>query len=162
MERAVNNRLGILNIVTNLGVAYTKAKQPKVAIEYLEEALKLNQELQAFSASPSIYKSFAENYYLQGRMKEAYETLVKYDEAREKIFGEESSRNIAQMEMVLRFQEKEKQYEVLKKEAEINSLELRNSRLFILMIIMLVFLVLGGLNIFYINSKKTHKKKQSA
>ena len=66
------------------------------------------------------------------------------------------------MEMVLRFQEKEKQYEVLKKEAEINNLELRNSRLFILTIIMVIFLVLGGLNIFYVNSKKTHKKKQSA
>jgi tetratricopeptide (TPR) repeat protein len=160
MEREDNNRLSILSIVTNLGIAYTKAKQPKLAIEYLEEALALNKELQAYSASPSIYKSFAENYYIQGKMKEAYETLVKYDEAREKIYGEESSRNIAQMEMVLRFQEKERQYDVLKKEAEINNLELRNSRLFIVMIIMIIFVVLGGLNIFYINSKKTHKKKQ--
>jgi tetratricopeptide (TPR) repeat protein len=159
MERELNNRLSILSIVTNLGVAYTKAKQPKAAIQYLEEALSLNKELQAFSASPSIYKSFAENYYIQGKMKDAYETLVKYDEAREKIYGEESSRNIAQMEMVLRFQEKERQYDILKKEAEINNLELRNSRLFIVTIIMVIFIVLGGLNIFYINSKKTHKKK---
>lgn len=160
MEREANNRLSILSIVTNLGIAYTKAKQPKLAIQYLEEALALNKELQAYSASPAIYKSFAENYYQQGKMKEAYETLVKYDEAREKIFGEESSRNIAQMEMVLRFQEKERQYEVLKKEAEINNLELRNSRLFIITIIMVIFIVLGALNIFYVNSKKTHKKRQ--
>lgn len=159
MERASNNRLSVLNIVTNLGVAYTKAKQPKLAIRYLEEASTLSSELQAFSSSPSIYKSFAENYYQQGRMKEAYETLVKYDEARERIYGEESSRNIAQMEMVLRFQEKERQYEVLRKEAEINNLELRNSRLFIIMIVMVIFIVLGGLNMFYINAKKIHKKK---
>jgi tetratricopeptide (TPR) repeat protein len=159
MERAVNNRLSILNIVTNLGVAYTKAKQPKLAIKYLEEASALSEELQAFSSTPSIYKSFAENFYEQGRTKEAYETLVKYDEAREKIYGEESSRNIAQMEMVLRFQEKERQYEVLKKEAEINGLELRNSRLFIIMIVMVIFIVLGGLNMFYINTKSSRKKK---
>lgn len=159
MERAANNRLSILNIVTNLGVAYTKAKQPKLAIKYLEEASTLSEELQAFSSTPSIYKSFAENFYVQGRMKEAYETLVKYDEAREKIYGEESSRNIAQMEMVLRFQEKERQYEVLKKEAEINGLELRNSRLFIIMIVMVIFIVLGGLNMFYINTKSSRKKK---
>lgn len=159
MEREANNKLGILNIVTNLGVAYTKAKQPKPALQYLEEALALNRELQAFSSSPSIYKSLAENYYIQGKTKDAYETFVKYDEAREKIYGEESSRNIAQMEMVLRFQEKEKQYDILKKEAEINNLELRNSRLFILTIIMVIFIVLGGLNIFYINAKKVHKKK---
>jgi arginyl-tRNA--protein-N-Asp/Glu arginylyltransferase len=129
-------------------------------MQYLEEAQKLSEELQAFSSSPSIYKSIAENYHQQGRMKEAYETFVKYDEAREKIYGEESSRNIAQMEMVLRFQEKERQYEGLKKEAEINTLELRNSRLFIVMIIMIVFVVLGGLNMFYINARKTHGKKK--
>jgi tetratricopeptide (TPR) repeat protein len=160
LERETNNRLSILNLVTNLGVAYTKAKQPIPALKYLDEAQTLSAELQAFSSSPSIYKAFAENYYVQGRTKEAYETFVKYDEAREKIYGEESSRNIAQMEMVLRFQEKERQYEVLRKEAEINTLELRNSRLFILTIIMVIFIVLGGLNIFYINSKKVHKKKQ--
>jgi tetratricopeptide (TPR) repeat protein len=160
MERAINNRLSVLNIVTNLGVAYTKAKQPKLAIRYLEEAQQLSEELQAYSSSPSIFKSFADNYYQQGRMKEAYETLVKYDEAREKIYGEESSRNIAQMEMVLRFQEKERQYEVLRKEAEINTLELRNSRLFIVMIVMVIFIVLGGLNMFYINARKTHAKKK--
>jgi tetratricopeptide (TPR) repeat protein len=160
LERASNNRLAVLNIVTNLGVAYTKGKQPQLAIKYLEEAQRLSEELQAFSSSPSIYKSFAENFYQQGRMKEAYETLVKYDEAREKIYGEESSRNIAQMEMVLRFQEKERQYEVLKKETEINTLELRNTRLFIVMIIMIIFIVLGGLNMFYINARKSHGKKK--
>jgi hypothetical protein len=64
------------------------------------------------------------------------------------------------MEMVLRFQEKERQYEVLRKEAEINTLELRNSRLFIVMIVMIIFIVLGGLNMFYINAKKTHGKKK--
>ncbi|MEJ0029647.1 MAG: hypothetical protein WDO15_04455 [Bacteroidota bacterium] len=43
----------------------------------------------------------ADNYARQGKMKEAYETMVKYDKTKEKVYGEESSRKIAQMEMAL-------------------------------------------------------------
>src|SRR4029079_4275861 len=96
IERGNNNKLGVLNIVTNLGITYTKANQPKPAQLYLDEALALSNELQAFTSLPSVYKASAENYSKQNRMKEAYETQLMYDEIREKIYGDESSRNIAQ------------------------------------------------------------------
>jgi len=159
IERANNNRLGILNIVTNLGITFTKANQSKPAQQYLEEALALSNELQAFTSLPAIYKASAENYAKQNRMKEAYETQLKYDEVREKIHGDESSRNIAQMEMVLNFQQKEKEFEMLKKEDEIKTLQLRNSRLFIVSVILGIFIILGGFNFFYINKKKVLRPK---
>lgn len=157
IERENNNRLGILNVVANLGITYAKAKQPKPAKQYLEEASALCNELQAFSFMPAIYKAMAANAANQSSWKEAYELQMKYDEAREKIYGEESSRNIAQMEMVIDFQEKEKDYDMLRKQAEINRLELRNSRLFILLIIIGVLGVIGGFNFYYINKKKSLK-----
>jgi hypothetical protein len=58
------------------------------------------------------------------------------------------------MEMVLDFQEKEREFEVLKKEAEIKSLELRNSRLFIILVILGVIVVLAMFNLFYLDRKK--------
>jgi hypothetical protein len=67
----------------------------------------LSNELQAFTSLPTVYKASAENFSNQGKWKEAYQMQIKYDEEREKIYGEESSRNIAQMEMVMDFQEKE-------------------------------------------------------
>src|SRR6187455_1665369 len=57
IERANNNKIGILNIVTNLGITYTKAKQPKLAQQYLDEAIKLSDELQALTHLPAIYKA---------------------------------------------------------------------------------------------------------
>ena len=48
------------------------------------------------------------NYATQGKMKEAYETFLQYDAAREKIYGEESTRRIAQMDVALDLKEKEK------------------------------------------------------
>lgn len=154
IERESNNKLGILSTVTNMGITYTKAKQPKVAERYLDEAMKLSEELQAFTTLPAIYKAGAENYSNQNKWKEAYEMQLKYDEIREKIHSDESSRNIAQMEMVLDFQEKERQIEILKKEDEIKSLQLHNSRLFIIMAILGVIVIIAGINLFYLDRKR--------
>ena len=163
IERENNNKLGILNIVTNLGITYAKAKQPKPAKQYLDEASTLCNELQAYSFLPAIYKAMAANEANQTNWKNAYELQMKYDEAREKIYGEESSRNIAQMEMVIDFQDKEKEYDMLRKQSEIDRLELHNSRLFILLVIIGVLGVIGGFNFYYINKKKSLKiRKQEA
>jgi tetratricopeptide (TPR) repeat protein len=154
IERAHNNRLGILNTITNIGITYTKARQPKQAEKYLGEALQLSDELQAFTALPAIYKARAENFSNQNRWKDAYQMQLKYDETREKIHSEESSRNIAQMEMVLDFQEKERQLEIMRKEDVIKSLQLHNTRLFITLMILGVIVLIGGVNFFYMDRKR--------
>ncbi|HEU5146311.1 MAG TPA: tetratricopeptide repeat protein [Chryseosolibacter sp.] len=154
IERQHNNKLGILNTLTNMGITHTKAHEPKNAERYLTQALRLTEELQAFSALPAIYKASAENFSAQQKWKEAYEMQLKYDEMREKIHSEESSRNIAQMEMVLDFQEKERELEILRKEDEIKTLELRNSRLFIILSILGVIVIIGSVNFFYMDRKR--------
>lgn len=159
MERANDNKIGILNVLTNLGITYARAKQPVPAQKHLDEALKICSDAQAYSFLPSIYKAIGENYATQNKWKEAYESQVRYDEAREKIYGEESSRNIAQMEMIMDFQEKEKELDMYKQKDEINSLELRNSRLFIVLVILSGLIVLGGFNFYYMNKRRILKKK---
>jgi tetratricopeptide (TPR) repeat protein len=154
IEKGKNNRLGMLNTVTNLGIAFTKAKKTKQAQEYLAEAENLCNELQAFTSLPAIYRSKAENFSNMGKWKEAYETQQQYDEEREKIYGDESSRNIAQMEMVIDFQQKERELADVRKEGEIRTLELRNSRLFIILVILGVIVVLALINLFYLDRKK--------
>jgi tetratricopeptide (TPR) repeat protein len=154
IQRKENDRMGILNTITNIGIAYTKAGQPKPAQEYLVEAEKLANELQAYRFIPSILKNNSENLYRLGDSKKAYITLLKYDSAREKVYGEESSRNIAQMEMALSIQEKEKEFEMLKKESEIKSLELRNSRLFITLLVLGILVVLASVNFYYLGKGK--------
>ena len=154
LEEKNGNKLAMMNTVINLGIANTKARQTKQADFYLKKALSLCEELQAFSSMPTILKATAENYYNQGKMKEAYETQLRYDEEREKIHGDESSRNIAQMEMVIEFEEKEREFEVLKREAAIKELELKNSRLFIIMTILGVIVLIAGINIFYLDRRR--------
>lgn len=154
IEKESNNRLGMLNAVTNIGIAYTKAGQPKPAQEYLNQAEKLAKELRAYTGLPDIMKNNSINFYRMGKLKEAYEVLLKYDSAREKIYGEESSRSIAQMEIALELNEKEKEYEILRKQAEINALQLRNSRLFIVLSILGLLVIIAAVNFYFMNKRR--------
>lgn len=149
-----NSRLTMLNIITNIGIAYSKAQQPQRARKYLIQAEGLAIELQAYTYMPPILKYNADVLYHEGKMKEAYEMLTQYDSLREKIYGEESTRKIAQMEMVLNFQEKEKELEMLQKEDEIKSLQLRNSRLFIVMVILIVLVAIGVINLYFMGNRR--------
>ncbi len=139
LDKKSNNKLGMLNALANIGIAYTKANQPQPALKYLNEAYTLARELQVNTEMPEILKNSSYNLYRLGNLNEAYSLLLKYDSARERVYGEESTRRIAQMEMVLELSDKEREYDALKKIAELKTLQLKNSRLFI------VLMILGGL-----------------
>jgi hypothetical protein len=121
---------------------------------HLDDALRVCQASQSFSFLPAIYKAQAENYAHQSLWKEAFETQRRYDEARELVFGEESTRKIAQMELRLSFEDMERAYEDLKKEDAIRTLELKNTRLIILTVVLGIMFILGILNYVFLSRKK--------
>jgi tetratricopeptide (TPR) repeat protein len=162
LEEDAGNKEGILNVLTNLAVTYTKAKQAVPAQQYLDKGFTLCNEIQAFSVLPALYKAQAENYGNQGKYREAYEVQLKYDEARERMFGEESTRAIAQMELLLSFEEKEKEFELLRKDDEVKTLELHKTRLIILIVILAVLGSLGVLNYTFLSRKKSLRKNTTA
>lgn len=154
IERNNGDRLAMLNTITNIGIAYTKANQPKVAIEYLNQARALCEELQAYALMPSILKYYSENLYKQNNLREAYLNLLAYDSLREKIYGEESSANIARLETAMDLQEKDKEFEILQKEDAIKTLELKNTRLFIVLGILGVLSVIAFVNFYFLGKRK--------
>lgn len=148
-----NDKISRLNILTNLGEIFNKAGQSQRAQSYLDSAMRLSNELQAFIFEPQILKSMSENYARQNKMKEAYDARLKYDVARERIYGEESSRKIAQMEIALDLHEKEKELDQLKMEDKVKSLELKNSRMVITLIVLAIIAGFAGFNLFYSKRK---------
>ncbi|MBX7126944.1 MAG: hypothetical protein K1X47_14715, partial [Cyclobacteriaceae bacterium] len=152
-----NNRLAQLNLLVAQGNVYTRLGQTDRAQSLLTDAQKLSAELQAFVFEPTILKNIAENYAKQGRMKEAYESMVKYDLARDKIYGEESSRKIAQMEMAMDIQAKEKEVEVLKKDDTIKTMELRHIQMVVTIVVLSIVALVAFGNI-YLHNKKSKVK----
>lgn len=155
IARDNNDRATILKGAINLGVTYARARQPQPAKLYLDEALTLCNDLQAYADLPAIYKAMATNAAAQNNFKEAYAMQLRYDDAREKIYTEESSRNIAQMEMIIDFQEKEQQLATLRAQSEIDRLQLRATTLFIVVITITGLAIIGGFNFYFINKKRS-------
>lgn len=149
-----NNQLTILNILSNLGEVYARAGQGVKAQVYLDSAMLLNKQLQAYIYEPTILKSMALNYSKQNKMKDAYETMVRYDLVKEKIYGEESSRKIAQMEIALDLQEKEKELEALKIKEQVKSLELKHTRTAIIAIVLGAMVLFSIINLFFFQKKR--------
>lgn len=153
LARKDNDQNTLLYTLANLGELYAKAGQTGKAQAYLDSASALSEKLQAYVFQPTILKSQAINFAKQNKMKEAYETMLRYDQAKEKIYGEESTRKIAQMEMALDLQEKEKEIENLKATDEIKSLQLKSSRMFIIVTVLGIIIVIGLVNFVYTKKK---------
>ncbi len=143
-----NDKVSELALLANLGETYAKANQGKQAQTYLDQALALAKELEATFYFPQIYKSLAINYSKQGKMKEAFETMLKYDDVREQVYGEESSRRIAQMEVALQLHEREKQVDALIADDEMKTLKLRNTQIVITSIVLAIIAGVAVLNLF--------------
>ncbi len=143
-----NDRISELALLANLGETYSKANQSKQAELYLQQSLSLAKELQASIYFPQIYKSMAVNFSKQGKMKEAFDTMLKYDEAREQVYGEESSRRIAQMEVALQLHEKEKQVDALIVDDKMKTLKLRNTQIVITSVVLALIAGVALLNLF--------------
>ncbi len=137
-----NDRISELSLLANLGETFSMANQPTEAQRYLDQALAWAIELQASLYLPQILKSMAGNYAKQGKMKEAYTMMVQYDAAKEKVYGEESSRKIAQMKTALELSEKEEEIETLQLDGKLKTLKLRNIQ-FVVTAIVLAVVTLG-------------------
>ncbi|MEJ0055721.1 MAG: tetratricopeptide repeat protein [Bacteroidota bacterium] len=148
-----NDRISELALVANIGEVYTKAGQGAEAQKYLDQAMALATELNASFYLPQILRSSATNYSKQGKMKEAYQMMVKYDDAREKVYGEESSKRIAQMDVALELQEREKQVDALEADDKIKTLRLRNTQIVITAIVIAIVALLAFANLVYLRKR---------
>ncbi len=159
LARKDNDQNTVLYIFVNLGELYTKAGQSTKAQAYLDSATVLSEKLQAYVFEPTILKSKATNFANQNKMKEAYETMLRYDKAKERVYGEESTRKIAQMEIALDLQEKEKEIEQLKATDEINTLELKSTRMFVIVTVLGIIVMIGVVNFLYSRKKRSPNKQ---
>ncbi len=148
-----NDRTSELSLLVNIGAVYVKANKPAEAQRYLDEAMALSKELQANFYLPQILRSKATNYANQGKMKEAFEQMVEYDVAREKVYGEESSRRIAQMDVALQLQEREKEVDALQADDKIKTLRLRNTQIVITAIVIGIVALIATANLVFLRKR---------
>ena len=152
-----DNKQILLSIQIGLGNAWLKAGKLSDSEKALKKALELSKSVEAYVDEPQIFKSLAENYARQGRMADAYANMLLYEEARELYFSDESSRKIAQMEMMIDIHEKEKELEALRQQEALSKLELQRTQLAITLIIISLLSSALLVNL-YIQKRKARRK----
>ena len=153
IEEEKNNKFGQAYAHNNIGITYYNKGDFKSAESHENHALELANEIKANTLLKEIFKALSETYYSQHRLDEAFQTRVKYDEMKDLLYNEESSRKLARIEVAFELQQHEKEIEIAKKESTINQLEDQNNKKFIIVSIMGAMLFLAALFI-YISLKK--------
>ncbi len=147
-----------INIHTSLGKAWLGLGDSKKSEKNLTEALSISELHHVYVYEPAIYKSLASTYAREGRMKDAYEAMLKFENSRERIFNEESNRKIDQMEMVIGIQEKEKQILTMKKDEAIRNFQVQRTQLGIILVIISIITIMLLVNIFIQKTRSRRSK----
>ena len=145
INKELNNKYGIAGSLKNIGGVYLQLNNYDKALTYLDQSLKLAKEIEAKDLIQNIYASYYELFLKKEYYQKSLEYFKLYTAVKDSMFTEESSKKIAEMQTKYETEKKEKENEILKKDNDIQKLEinkqqnLRNS--FIAISILILFLV---------------------
>ncbi len=123
---------------------FKELKQYDKAIEYLNESLKIATEIEDKSIIKNNYYGLTQMYKLLGDYKKALLFQEKYIAVHDSIFNEESDRRMKEAEVKYDTEKKQKENEILKRQQQINALELEkktNRQNYLIALSAIVFLL---------------------
>ncbi len=144
IKEEIGDKWGISNISLNIGMIYVKLQNYNQAFLYLKNGLTLAETIESRHLLKDSYINFSELYTAKEDYRKALEYYKLYTEEKDSIFTEESSEKIAEMQTKYETEKKEKENEILKKDNDIQKLEinkqqnLRNSFIVISVLVLIL------------------------
>ena len=114
----------IVNCLSNLGELEQVYKRYDNAENYFQEAIAISKSIKSKLLIKDSYFSMANMYNEKGDFKKAYEYFKLYSEAKDTLLNEENSKLMTEMNTKYTTEKKEKEIELLKKNEDIQNLEL--------------------------------------
>ena len=157
VEEGNENLAGQSRALHLLGITYEQLGQHSRAISHLVTALEIAQSISSKPLLMDIYKSMSDTYFNQSDWLLAKDYLLLHGMVKDSIYNEESNQRISELEKSFEMEQQEQQIELLKKESEIQNLQLKNNRNSILAIVF-GSAVLFCLVIFYYLKNQANQK----
>ena len=134
------------SLLNNISEVHLKAGNIRTAISSYERALETGLSVKATLNVQQSYEGLSEAYAALGNFQRALDYYKLFTSHKDSVFNESSSTQIARIETDYRIQKREKEIELLKKEAEIRNLNLSKNRTvsYFLMGSLLLILVMVG------------------
>ena len=150
-----NDRTDIVWTLGNIATAYHVLGNTKKAIEYSKQSLLLAKEIGLKQRIAQNYLNLADMHTTLKNYKTALEYKNLYTSLNDSIFNEEKFKTITDIQTKYETEKKEKEIDILTKNTQIQKLQLRNSRIIILSIILGFITVLMLASIIYKAYRKT-------
>lgn len=148
LSEEIDDKLGVLLANKSLGLIYQTQKKYRLALNYFEKSHVLAVALNSDDERLDVYQGYAKLYIAMGNAKQSDYYFDRYINLKDSIYSKESSGKIAEMQTKYESEKKEKENELLRKNNEIQSLEietqtqLRNSFIAISVFVILLIIIL--------------------
>jgi serine phosphatase RsbU (regulator of sigma subunit) len=156
-----NDKEGIVIATGNLGELSIKMNDDDNALKYFLQSYKVANEIHALSFQKGTLRALAEIYYRKGDYKIAYDYFNKFSELKDKLYNDENSKRMAQMQSQYGSEQKEQQIKLLTKEKELRDSELGQKRIFMNALMLAGLLVLLLAFMFYNRYRLKQKANES-
>ncbi|MBC8385686.1 MAG: tetratricopeptide repeat protein [Candidatus Cloacimonetes bacterium] len=161
IREEINERAGIAAISNNIGNLFIHQNKNKDALSYLEKSLKISKEINEKELMAKSYELLSQIYLSNKNYEKAYIYYRNSSVLNDSIYNEESSRQIAEMQIKYDSEKQEKEIEILNRDKKIQALALSKNKFmkntFILGFIIL--LILGSI-VFQIKQKQIKAQKK--
>ncbi|HYG04304.1 MAG TPA: tetratricopeptide repeat protein [Chryseosolibacter sp.] len=124
--------------INNLGEMNKLKGDYNKAASFFLQALEVSNEIHYKDLSSHIYRMLSETYEVQGNYQKAYSYMLSGNALKDSIFNEQRSKQLLDMQTKYETEKKENQIKILRQENELKDFGLRQNRLFILGLIMVV------------------------
>ena len=116
-------------VLNRMAEVYLKKDMPEEAIQRLDTAVLFGEKIEARLRLKDSYALLAEAYSLLEDYKEAYHYHQKYIALKDSIFNDENLKKISDIESAYQIQKREKEIELLRKDAQISNLSLSQTQM---------------------------------
>ncbi|MRT92883.1 tetratricopeptide repeat-containing sensor histidine kinase [Ancylomarina sp. 16SWW S1-10-2] len=124
LSKKIDDRMGVLLAYKSIGLVQKELKKHNTALSFYKKALDLSVELDVKEERLEIYKYYSHLYKSSGEFNKSLVYLEKFISLKDSIYSENSSKQIAEMQTKYDSEQKEKENELLRKNNEIQDLEI--------------------------------------
>jgi len=160
VEKANRDLTGQAQALQHLGVTHSQLGEYSKSVDQLVEALEMAQSVNSKPLLMEIYQGLSETYFDQKNWLLAKDYLLLHGMVKDSIYNEESNRRISELGRTFEMEQQEQQIELLKKESEIQQLQLKNNRNSILAIVFGSTVLFCLVVFYYLKNQASQKTRE--
>ncbi|HLP47293.1 MAG TPA: tetratricopeptide repeat protein [Candidatus Kapabacteria bacterium] len=142
IKEEIHEYYGIVEALLGLGGIYRRLGQFGPALDHLSEALPLSSKIHYTQGAGEIYLELSTLFQDMKDFPKALAYYKKFKETNDLVFNEKNSRGIAELQTRFDLERKEKEISLLKKDQQIQKLDLERQQNFTTYLIIISILIL--------------------